>query len=270
MLFHDKKAFCVMGILNVTPDSFSDGGCFIEKDKALRHAFKMVEEGADIIDVGGESTRPGANPLSLNEELDRVLPVIEILSKESDVIVSIDTMKPEVMREAVKLGARMINDVNALEAPNALEVARDAKVDICLMHKKGLPKTMQSAPDYQDVIEEIKTYLEARIRSCLDVGISKDRLCLDPGFGFGKTLNHNMTIMKHLSEFLTLGFPLLLGTSRKTSLGEILQKEPKDRLYGGLALSTIGYLNGARLFRTHDVKETVDALKVAEAVCITG
>lgn len=270
LLQFDNDAHHVMGILNITPDSFSDGGRFFHKNKAIAQALKMIEEGASIIDVGGESTRPGALPVSVQEECDRVLPVIEALLKETDVTLSIDTMKPEIMQEAVSMGVRMINDVNALQAEGALEMASQCAVDICLMHKKGLPQTMQLAPSYQNVVTEITDFFHERVNACIEAGISLDRICLDPGFGFGKTLSHNMTLIRSLPAFLRWGCPLLIGVSRKASLGEILNKGEMGRLSGSLALTVIAYLNGARIFRTHDVKETVEALSVASAVCKQG
>lgn len=270
LLQFDNDMHHVMGILNVTPDSFYDGGRFLDKNKAIEQALRMIGEGASIIDVGGESTRPGALPVSLQEESDRVLPVIEYLAKETDITISIDTMKPELMQAAVSIGAKMINDVNALQAEGALEVAGRCAVDICLMHKKGLPRTMQVAPSYQNVLTDITDFFHERVNACVDAGISLDRICLDPGFGFGKTLAHNMTLIQSLAAFLRWGCPVLIGVSRKTSLGEILNKGEMERLSGSLALTAIAYLNGARIFRTHDVKETVDALTVARTVCKQG
>lgn len=270
LLQFDNDAHHVMGILNVTPDSFSDGGRYLKKDKAIEQALCMIDEGATIIDIGGESTRPGALPVSLQEESDRVLPVIEYLARETDITLSIDTMKPPLMQEAVALGAKMINDVNALQAEGALSVASQCAVDICLMHKKGVPRTMQVAPHYQNVVTDITDFFHERVNACVAAGISLDRICLDPGFGFGKTLAHNMTLIQSLAAFLRWGCPVLIGVSRKTSLGEILNKPEMARLSGSLALTTIAYLNGARIFRTHDVKETVDALKVASVVCKQG
>ena len=257
----------VMGVLNRTPDSFSDGGVFLDLDMALRHAQQMVREGAAIIDIGGESTRPGAQPVSIAQELERVIPVIERLVGQVDVPISIDTSKPEVMRAAVAAGAAMINDVYALRQPGALEAARACGVPVCLMHMQGEPRTMQQHPYYQDLIAEIKQFLQERVRSCEAAGISRERLLIDPGFGFGKTLEHNLELLRRLREFAALGFPLLFGLSRKSSIGSLLGGAPPgERLHGSVAAAVIAVMNGANLVRTHDVKPTVEALKIAAAV----
>lgn len=256
----------VMGILNLTPDSFSDGGRFTRLDSALDHARRMVEEGAGIIDVGGESTRPGAQTVSESEELQRVIPVIEKLIGELDVPVSIDTSKPEVMRAAVAAGAGMINDVMALQAPGALQAAVASKVPVCLMHMRGQPRTMQLAPSYRDVVEEVREFFDTRITACTEAGIARKHLLIDPGFGFGKSLEHNLALLRHLDEFQACGVPILVGLSRKSMIGALLGDRPVDgRLFGSVAAAVIAYLMGASIIRVHDVGATVDALKVAAA-----
>jgi len=256
----------IMGILNVTPDSFSDGGNFNQIDKALKQAARMVEEGADIIDIGGESTRPGAQDVSVTEELERVIPVIERMQKELDTIISIDTSKAQVMLEASKAGAGMINDVRALQAENALQTAKQTGLPICLMHMQGMPRSMQQQPHYHDVVGEVKSFLQGRIQSCLGAGIDKDKLIVDPGFGFGKTVPHNLSLLANISELESLNSPILIGLSRKSLLQSITGKEVEQRLSGSLALAVIGALNGGTIFRVHDVEQTVDALKVVQAV----
>lgn len=257
----------VMGILNITPDSFSDGGDFLSPDIALERARQMAAEGADIIDVGGESTRPGAQPVSEREELQRVLPVIRAITAELSLPVSVDTSKPNVMRAAVAAGARMINDVQALCAPGALEAAREAKVPVCLMHMQGEPRTMQQDPGYGEVVGDIITFLQDRIRACEQAGIPRRYLILDPGFGFGKTLAHNLRLLKELRRIAELGLPLLVGISRKSMLGTLLDGAPaSERLYGSLAAAVLAVERGASIVRVHDVKPTVDALRVVQAV----
>ena len=261
----------VMGILNITPDSFSDGGLFNNIDNALCQAEKMVSDGAKIIDVGGESTRPGAKSVSDSEELDRVIPIIEKLHQELDVVVSIDTSKALVMTEAARAGAGFINDVMALQGDGALKAAQETGLPVCLMHMKGEPRTMQANPAYKDVVTEVKDFLLHRIEQCLKQGIRKEQLIIDPGFGFGKTLAHNISLFKHLSEFEKLGFPVLLGASRKTIIGQITGKEVDDRLAGSIALAAMAALkmislNGAAIIRVHDVAETVDAIKIVRAL----
>ncbi|MEJ2591761.1 MAG: dihydropteroate synthase [Candidatus Thiodiazotropha sp.] len=260
-----------MGILNLTPDSFSDGGRFLARDAALAHAREMVEAGAAFIDIGGESTRPGAQPVSIEQELARVVPVIETLAGEIDVPISIDTFKPQVMREAVAAGAGMINDIMALQAPGAIEAAVETAVPVCLMHMQGEPRTMQASPHYADVVDEVRQFLGDRLAACLEAGISRDRILLDPGFGFGKTLAHNLSLLKHLQAFAALGAPLLVGISRKSMIGSLLGGAPVlERVSGGLSAAVIAVLGGAAIIRTHDVRETVDALKVAHAVMSAG
>ena len=259
-----------MGILNVTPDSFSDGGDFFDLEAALAHARLMVEEGAAIIDVGGESTRPGAVPVSEDEELRRVIPVVETLSRELPVPVSIDTSKPRVMREAVAAGAGMINDVRALRAEGALEAAAEAGVPVCLMHMRGEPRTMQREVHYDDVVKEVLDFLAGRLAACREAGIQEERLIVDPGFGFGKELVHNLELMRQLSRFLSLGRPVLVGLSRKSMIGGILDVPVTDRLYGSLALATLAVWQGASLVRCHDVRPTVDAVRICQAVREAG
>lgn len=255
----------VMGILNVTPDSFADGGSYTTVEQAVKRAEGMVEEGAAIIDIGGESTRPSAAPVSLQEELDRVIPIIEQISK-FPVPISIDTYKPEVMIEATKKGASFINDVNALTAPGALETAANLQVPVCLMHKQGNPQTMQSQPQYKNVVSEVKDFLKARISACQTAGISLQQIMADPGFGFGKKLAHNLELLKNLTELTELGVPLLVGLSRKAMLGEILGVPTSDRIYGSVACAVIAAMKGAVIMRVHDVKATMDALKVVREI----
>jgi len=256
----------VMGILNVTPDSFLDGGLFVSAEKALQQARRMVQEGAAIIDVGGESTRPGATAVSVQEELDRVIPIIESIHQECDVIISVDTSKPEVMREAVKAGAGMINDVRALREPGALAVASEAGVPVCLMHMLGEPRSMQTNPEYANVVQDVKLFLQERIACCEAAGISSEALLIDPGFGFGKTVDHNLQLVKNLSEFTALGKPVLMGVSRKSSIGTLLDRSANDRLAGSIAMATLCCENGASIIRAHDVAATVDAVKIYHAV----
>ena len=256
----------VMGVLNVTPDSFSDGGRFVARDAALAHARQMFEEGAAVIDVGGESTRPGAAPVSEQEELDRVIPVIEAIAAELPVIISVDTRKPLVMQAAVTAGASMINDVCALREDGALDIAAKLNVPVCLMHMQGEPRTMQAAPHYQDVVAEVKAFLEERVAACKRAGITRERLLLDPGFGFGKGLEHNMQLLKHLDAFQDLDLPLVVGVSRKSLIGAVLNVPAGERLYGSIALAALAVWQGAAIIRAHDVAATVQALKMIAAV----
>ncbi|NOX42317.1 MAG: dihydropteroate synthase [Gammaproteobacteria bacterium] len=255
-----------MGILNVTPDSFSDGGKFLSIDKAVDRAYEMVMEGAALIDIGGESTRPGAQPVTEAEELERVLPVIEILSKALQIPISIDTSKPQVMTEAVKCGAGFINDVRALQEQGAIQTAKELDVPICLMHMQGEPRSMQHEPRYKNVIEEVKSFLLERVQLCEAAGIEKTKIVIDPGIGFGKSLEHNLSILKHLSEFVALGLPVLIGVSRKSMIGALLDEPADKRLFGGIALAAAACLAGATIIRTHDVKATSDALKICQAL----
>ena len=256
----------VMGIVNVTPDSFSDGGKYSSVDLAVEHALQLIAEGADILDIGGESTRPGADPVGLEEELRRVIPVIEALSKVTTVPISIDTYKPEVMRAAIQAGADIVNDICALREDGALEIVANSNAGVCLMHMQGIPQTMQINPQYTDVVAEVKQFLADRVEACLAHGIARERIMLDPGFGFGKTTAHNVALIQHLSSFVELGFPLLVGLSRKSVLGRIAGGDEQQRLHAGLAASVISVMKGAKIVRVHDVKATVDALKVVAAV----
>jgi dihydropteroate synthase len=255
----------VMGVLNVTPDSFSDGGRYAQRDAALAQARRMIGEGASIIDVGGESTRPGAAPATVDTELSRVIPVIEALRAISPVFISIDTSKPEVMRAATRAGADIINDVRALAEPGALEAAAETRAGLCLMHMQGEPRTMQAAPHYEDVLEDVSAFLAARIRACRDAGIESARLAIDPGFGFGKTVAHNLALLKHLRRFEALGVALAVGLSRKSMLAKLTGRSVDDRIAGSVALAAIAVLNGARIVRAHDVAATLDAVRVAAA-----
>ncbi len=262
----DLSVSHVMGILNVTPDSFSDGGRFAARDAALRHAERMVAAGATLIDVGGESTRPGARPVSPVEELERVAPVVEALAAELDVVISLDTSTPAVMREGARLGAGLINDVRALRRDGALEAAADTGLPVCLMHMLGEPGTMQQDPRYEDVVGEVCAFLEQRMAACAEAGVARERIVLDPGFGFAKTLDHNLSLFKHLDVVRALGRPLLVGVSRKSMIGQALGREVHERLYGGIALAALAVANGACILRVHDVAETVDAVRMIAAV----
>lgn len=256
----------VMGIVNVTPDSFSDGGKYSSVERAVEHALQLIAEGADILDIGGESTRPGAAPVGLDEELRRVIPVIEALSKVTTVPISIDTYKPEVMRASIQAGADIVNDICALREDGALEIVTNSNAGVCLMHMQGKPQTMQINPQYTDVVTEVKQFLADRVEACLAHGIARERIMLDPGFGFGKTTAHNVALIQHLGSFVELGFPLLVGLSRKSVLGRIAGGDEQQRLHAGLAASVISVMKGAKIVRVHDVKATVDALKVVAAV----
>ena len=259
-----------MGVLNVTPDSFSDGGRYRELDRALQRAADMQADGAAIIDVGGESTRPGAPAVSEQEELDRVIPVIEAIRRDLSVPISIDTSKPGVMREAAVAGATMINDVSALQVDGALEAAAELQLPVCLMHMQGDPRTMQASPSYENVVSEVSRFLADRVAKCEAAGLSRDLLWVDPGFGFGKTPEQNMELLANLSECLKIGVPVLIGVSRKSTIGLITGRDVDDRLAGGLAAAVAAVLQGASIVRTHDVKETVDAVKVAGCILNNG
>jgi dihydropteroate synthase len=256
----------VMGIVNVTPDSFSDGGKYESVERAVEHALRLVEEGADILDIGGESTRPGATPVSLEEELRRVVPVIEKLSGMAGVPLSIDTYKPEVMRAALAAGADVVNDIRALQEEGALEIVSNTRAGVCLMHMQGTPPTMQADPQYDDVVAEIKAFLKQRLAAANAAGIATERIVLDPGFGFGKRSVHNIALLQNLQTFCDLGRPLLVGLSRKSVLGQLVGGDPHVRLHASIAASVISAMKGARILRVHDVKATVDALKVVAAV----
>lgn len=257
----------VMGILNVTPDSFSDGGHFFSVDAAVQRAHVMVAEGAALIEIGGESTRPGAAPVSAQQEIDRVIPIFERLSAELVVPISIDTRKPEVMRAAVSAGAGLINDVGALRAEGALAAAAQLRVPVCLMHMQGDPQSMQRDPVYVDVVGEVNAFLTERIAACVAAGIARSSILIDPGFGFGKTLQHNLILLRRLDEFAALGAPLLIGVSRKSMIGNLLGGvPPAERVFGGVALAMFALSKGAKVIRTHDVRATVDALKMYNAL----
>ena len=255
-----------MGILNVTPDSFSDGGRYDRCDAAIEHALSMQAAGASIIDIGGESTRPGAQSVTIQDELDRVIPVIEALRRQSDIAISVDTMKPEVMQAAIDAGADMVNDVNALQAEGAVEVCARAGVPVCLMHKQGTPQTMQDNPTYRDVLAEVSDYLCLRARDCVEAGIRAEDIIVDPGFGFGKTLENNLSLLEGMSVFSALEYPVLVGISRKSMFGMLLGRDVEHRLVASTSAAVIAYQKGARFFRVHDVAATCDALKLCEAV----
>jgi dihydropteroate synthase len=255
-----------MGVLNVTPDSFSDGGHFFASlEGAVEQGLKMVEEGAAIIDVGGESTRPGAEPVSVEEECRRVLPVIERLRKSTDAVISVDTSKAEVIRAAALAGAGLINDVRALSEEGALQAAASTGCALCLMHMKGDPRTMQNAPHYTDVVAEVREFLDERVSACRAAGVDPDRIVIDPGFGFGKNLEHNLQLLRHLRE-LGSEFPILVGLSRKSIVGRLTGRPPEQRVHGSVALAVMAAINGARIVRVHDVAATVDAIKTVVAV----
>jgi dihydropteroate synthase len=256
----------IMGVLNVTPDSFSDGGRFARPEQAVERALQMAREGAALLDIGGESTRPGATPVGTEEELGRVMPVIEALVAAGAPPLSIDTSKPEVMAAAAAAGAELINDVRALAAPGALAAAAQSGCAVCLMHMRGEPASMQQAPVYGDVVAEVQAFLAARIEACIAAGIAGERLVVDPGFGFGKAIGHNLALMKHLQRFTRLGVPLLVGVSRKSMLGAVTGRPVEGRLAGGLALAALAVFSGARIIRSHDVAETRDAVAMIAAV----
>ena len=261
----------VMGIVNVTPDSFSDGGKFAQAHLAVEHALGLIEEGADILDIGGESTRPNAKPVNIQEELDRVMPVLEALVHQVNIPISIDTYKPQVMQAAIDAGVSIVNDVRALQENGAIDTVAASDVGVCLMHMQGTPQTMQIDPHYTDVVAEVKAFLQKRLVSCQEAGITKDRILLDPGFGFGKTRAHNLTLIQHLASFASLGQPLLVGLSRKSVLsqlnaGQVAGNNVESRLYASVAASVISAMFGAKILRVHDVKATVEALKVVTAI----
>ncbi|MCC4855623.1 dihydropteroate synthase [Vibrio lentus] len=256
----------VMGILNVTPDSFSDGGQFNSLEKALQQAERMIKAGVSIIDIGGESTRPGAPEVTLEDELSRVIPAIKAIRANFDVWISIDTSKAEVMRQAVEAGADLINDVRALQEPGALEAAAQAQVPVCLMHMKGQPRTMQANPCYDDVFTDVEDFLKERVEACESVGIPKEQLVLDPGFGFGKTIEHNYHLLAHLEKFHTLGLPILAGISRKSMIFKLLDKSPADCMVGSVICATIAAMKGAQIIRVHDVEDTLEAMKIIEVM----
>jgi dihydropteroate synthase len=256
----------VMGIVNVTPDSFSDGGQFASSNLAIAHALKLVDEGAAILDIGGESTRPNATSVSLQQELDRVIPVIEALVSQINIPISIDTYKPAVMQAAIAAGASIVNDVRALQEEGGLSIVANSNAGVCLMHMQGMPQTMQLNPQYKDVINDVKTFLAARLQASIGAGVPASRILLDPGFGFGKTREHNITMIKQLKSFTELGQPLLVGLSRKSILGQMTGNYVDARLYASIAASVISAQKGANILRVHDVKATVEALKVVAAL----
>ncbi|MBD8483665.1 MULTISPECIES: dihydropteroate synthase [Pseudomonas] len=256
----------VMGILNITPDSFSDGGRFNQRDLALRHAQAMVEAGATLIDIGGESTRPGARPVSVVEELERVAPLVEAINRELDVIISVDTSTPAVMRESARLGAGLINDVRALRRDGALDAAAATGLPVCLMHMQGEPGTMQDHPHYDDLLGEVSSFLLERMQACASAGIPAERILLDPGFGFAKSHAHNLSLFKHMQALHALGRPLLVGVSRKSMVGLALNKPVTERLNGSLALAALAMTKGAKILRVHDVAETIDVVRMIAAV----
>jgi dihydropteroate synthase len=262
----DLSRVAIMGILNVTPDSFSDGGAFVNPADAVSRAHAMTEQGAAIIDVGGESTRPGADPVPLQQELDRVIPVVERIAKEVAVPISIDTSKPEVMRAAVAAGAGLINDVNALQAEGALAAAAALGVPVCLMHAQGDPRVMQNDPRYRDVVAEVRDFLDARIAAAERAGVARARMIIDPGFGFGKTLEHNLQLLRALDALKACGLPVLAGLSRKSLIGKALGLPVTQRLHASVALAVIAAQNGANIVRVHDVAETVQAVRMCELV----
>ena len=261
----------VMGIVNVTPDSFSDGGKFAATNLAVEHALKLAEEGASILDIGGESTRPNATPVSLQQELDRVIPVIEALAKQINIPISIDTYKPAVMQAAIKAGASMVNDVRALQEDGALNIVANSNVGVCLMHMQGTPQTMQKNPQYNDVVIDVKAFLMARLQASIGAGCRASNILLDPGFGFGKTREHNIALLQGLESFADLGQPLLVGLSRKSVLGQMITSQVTGndvdaRLYASIAASVLAAMKGAKILRVHDVKATVEALKVVASI----
>ncbi|WP_338493261.1 dihydropteroate synthase [Erwinia aphidicola] len=255
----------VMGILNVTPDSFSDGGKHNELIQALTHANEMINAGATIIDVGGESTRPGAADVSVEQELERVIPVVEAIAQRFEVWISVDTSKPEVIRESARVGTHIINDIRSLQEPGALAAAAETGLPVCLMHMQGEPKTMQQSPQYHDVLRDVDQFFVEHIARCEAAGIKKSQLLLDPGFGFGKNLSHNYQLLAHLADYHRFGLPLLVGMSRKSMIGQLLNVGPSQRLTGSLACAVIAAMQGAHILRVHDVKETVEAMRVVEA-----
>ena len=260
----------VMGVLNVTPDSFSDGGRFAVAEAAVRHALRMADEGAAIIDIGGESTRPGAEPVNEQEELDRVVPVIEAIRRELDIPISVDTSKPAVMRAAADAGADMINDVYALRGEGALETAVELQKPVCLMHMQGEPRTMQNEPKYTDVVADVTQFLAQRVQQCIAAGVAGDLIIIDPGFGFGKTPAHNIELLANLRQLLDVGPPVLIGVSRKATLGAITGRDVRSRLAASLAAAVLAVNAGASIVRVHDVAETVDALRVATTIIEQG
>ena len=262
-----RKEAAIMGIINATPDSFSDGGLFNQMDLAVKHALTLVEQGADILDVGGESTRPGADKVSLQEELDRVIPLIEKLNDETNVPISIDTYKPQVMQAAVDAGASMINDVNGLRAEGATKVAGDTGVPVCIMHMLGAPKTMQQSPSYDNVVDEVIAFLQAQINVCSEHGIDESDIVVDPGIGFGKSLSHNLLLLKNVEKIKqTFACHVLIGVSRKSMIDLILGRPVEQRVSASVGLAVQSVINGAKIVRVHDVQQSYDAIRSVEAV----
>lgn len=260
----------VMGILNITPDSFSDGGRYTRRDAALAHVEQMLAAGATLIDIGGESTRPGAALVGVQEEVDRVVPMVEAIKARFDTVVSIDTSTPEVISGSASVGAGLINDIRALCRPGAMQAAVDSGLAVCLMHMQGEPQTMQQAPQYESVLGQVNSFLEQRVQACLDAGIDRAKLVLDPGYGFGKSLQHNLELFAAMQHLRPLDLPILVGVSRKSMIGQTLDRPVDQRLAGGLALAVLAVTKGARIIRVHDVAETVDAVRMAEAVMAAG
>jgi dihydropteroate synthase len=260
--FFDLKRPLVMGILNITPDSFSDGGMYLDSNAALKRADKMIEEGVDIIDIGGESTRPGSQTVSADEELKRITPIIEGIKKISDIAISIDTYKPEVMKEVIDMDIAMINDIYALQKPNAIDMIKKSNVGVCIMHMQGTPKTMQLNPTYKNVVSEVISFLEERANLIVNEGINKSRIILDPGFGFGKTFEHNIDLLQNIESFQSLNLPILVGLSRKSFIRKILNGDHDDHLSGSISAAILSVLKGAKILRVHDIKETQSALKI--------
>ena len=260
----DLKRPLVMGILNTTPDSFSDGGMYLDSNAALKRANQMIEEGVDIIDIGGESTRPGSDPVSTDEELKRIVPIIEAIKKISDIAISIDTYKPEVMKEVIDMDVAMINDIFALQKPNAIDLLKKSNVGVCLMHMQGTPKTMQLNPTYKNVVSEVRSFLEERANLIANEGIDKSRIILDPGFGFGKTFEHNIELLQNIESFQSLNLPILVGLSRKSFIRKILNGDYDDHLSGSISAAILSVLKGAKILRVHDVKETQSAFKIIQ------
>ncbi len=268
--YFDLKRPLVMGILNITPDSFSDGGMYLDFNTALKRAEKMIEEGVDIIDIGGESTRPGSDAVSVDEELKRITPIIEAIKKISDIAISIDTYKPEVMREVIDMDVAMINDIFALQKPNVIDMIKKSNVGVCLMHMQGTPKTMQINPSYKNVVSEVKSFLEERANLLTNEGIDKSRVILDPGFGFGKTFEHNLELLQNIASFQSLNLPILVGLSRKSFIRKILNGDHDDHLSGSISAAVLSAVKGAKILRVHDVKETQSALKIFQVAQSTA
>ncbi|MDH5353585.1 MAG: dihydropteroate synthase [Gammaproteobacteria bacterium] len=261
-----SKQIQIMGVVNVTPDSFSDGGQFDTTEKAFQHAQQMIADGVDILDIGGESTRPGSQAVDEGEELARTIPLIRAIRDISDIPISIDTNKPLIMQQAVQAGAGIINSIDALRHDNALDMAAELNVPVCVMHMQGTPETMQKEPHYDDVVREVKDFLQQRIDAALAAGIARHHIIVDPGFGFGKNLQHNLQLLKALPELKSLGVSILVGLSRKRMIGTILDKPVDQRLYGSLSVAVISAMQGADIVRVHDVAETVDAIKMVRAL----